>query len=155
MVWPSGPMVEGMSGLRKLAKERSEAEAGAQNISSSDCSACGSLALLKARPRGEAVAGPRVFVPRVFSEDEVLLRLVGRSVAGAEVRKVSSSACFARGFLLPVNSRPGKRSQGTTSALSSARLCAIAHFAGLFRASAAPCDLLRFGMQRWSWSHPL
>jgi len=98
-------MVEGMSGLRKLAKERSEAEAGAQK-SSSDCSACGSPALVKARPRGEAVAGPRVFGAKGFSEGEFLLRLGGRSVGVAEVREVSSSACFVRGFLLPVNLWP-------------------------------------------------
>lgn len=107
MAWPSGPIVEGMSGLRKLAKERSEAEAGAQNISSSDCSGAAVLAPSNPRSGDEAAAGRRVFGPKVFLGGDVLLRLEGRSVGVAGARKVSSSSeCSGRGLLLPVNPRP-------------------------------------------------
>ena len=109
MVWPSGPMVEGMSGLRKLAKERSEGEAGAQNISSSDCSSWGFLALLNPRSGVESAADLRVFGPKVFSGGDFLLRLGGRSgdEAGARLGSSSNSHRSARGFLLPVKPRPG------------------------------------------------
>ncbi len=109
MAWPSGPMVEGMSGLRKLAKERSVAEAGAQNISSSDCSSWGFLALLKPRSGEASAAVLRVFGPKVFSGPDFLLRLGGRSgdEAGARQGSSSNSHLPARGFLLPVKPRPG------------------------------------------------
>ena len=109
MAWPSGPMVEGMSGLRKLAKERSEAEAGAQNFCSSDCSSWGFLALLNPRSGEESAAVLRVFGPKVFSGPDFLLRLGGRSGAEAGFRQGSSSnsQLSGRGLLLPVNPRPG------------------------------------------------
>ncbi len=109
MAWPSGPMVEGMSGLRKLAKERSVAEAGAQNFCSSDCSSWGFLALLNPRSGEESAAVLRVFGPKVFSGPDFLLRLGGRSGAEAGFRQGSSSnsQLSVRGFLLPVNPRPG------------------------------------------------
>jgi len=109
MVWPSGPMVDGMSGLRKLAKERSESEAGAQNFCSSDCSSWGLLALLNPRSGEESAAVLRVFGPKVFSGPDFLLRLGGRSGAEAGFRQGSSSnsQLSGRGLLLPVNPRPG------------------------------------------------
>ena len=98
-----------MSGLRKLAKERSEGEAGAQNISSSDCSSWGFLALLNPRSGVESAADLRVFGPKVFSGGDFLLRLGGRSGAEADFRQGSSSnsQLSGRGLLLPVNPRPG------------------------------------------------
>ncbi len=109
MAWPSGPMVEGMSGLRKLAKERSVAEAGAQNFCSSDCSSWGVLALLNPRSGAESAPDLRVFGPKVFSGPDFLLRLGGRSGAEAGFRQGSSSnsQLSGRGLLLPVNPRPG------------------------------------------------
>ena len=109
MAWPSGPMVEGMSGLRKLAKERSVGQAGAQNFCSSDCSSWGFRALLNPRSGEESAAVLRVFGPKVFSGPDFLLRLGLRSGAEAGFRQGSSSnsQLSGRGLLEPVNPRPG------------------------------------------------
>ncbi|OGQ88520.1 MAG: hypothetical protein A2512_11900 [Deltaproteobacteria bacterium RIFOXYD12_FULL_56_24] len=105
MAWPSGPMVEGISGLRKLAKERSEVEAGVQNSSSSDFSGCGVLLRVKPCSGGEAAPRLRDFLGDGFSGGDFLLGPGCRSLGMAEVRKAPSAACFGRDLLLPVNSR--------------------------------------------------
>jgi hypothetical protein len=94
-----------MSGLRKVAKERSLGSAGAQNISSSDLSGCDFPALLNPRSGEESAADLRVFGPKVFLGADFLLRLGVRSGDEAGARQGSSpnSQLSARGFL----PRPG------------------------------------------------
>lgn len=105
----SGETGAGMSGLRKVAKERSLGSAGAQNISSSDLSGGFFWALLKPRSGEESAPDLRVFGPKVFLGADVLLRLGVRSGDEAGARQGSSpnSQLSARGFLPPVNPRPG------------------------------------------------
>jgi hypothetical protein len=95
-----------MSGLRKLAKERSVGPAGAQKVSSSDISGCDFFGAADARPREEAAAGVRVFLSKGFSGAAFLLACEGRPDALAGVRDGSSSKFSACVFLKPVKARP-------------------------------------------------
>lgn len=102
----SGAAAWGMSGLRKLAKERSVGKAGAQKDSSSEISGCDFLGAAEARPRGEAAPGLRVFLSKGFSGEAFLLACEGRPDALAGVRDGSSSKFSACVFLKPVKARP-------------------------------------------------
>ena len=93
-----------MSGLRKLAKERSVGPAGAQNVSSSEISGCDFLEG-KALPEEDAAAGLRLFLAKGFSGDGFLLPCAGRPVSKAGVRKLSSSDLSKYDFLAPVKAR--------------------------------------------------
>ncbi len=90
-----------MSGLRKLAKERSVGAVGAQNDSSSKVSACGFPPLERAWPRGEA-PGRGGFFPKGYSCGAFPLPVDGRPDVLAGVRDVSSSKFSACVFLKPV-----------------------------------------------------
>ena len=107
MAWPSGPIVEGISGLRKLAKERSEGEATVQKISSSDRSGCGVLLRVKSCSGAETAPRLRDFLGDGFSGGDFFLALGGRSPGVAEVRRIPSAVCLGRDLRLPVNSCSG------------------------------------------------
>jgi hypothetical protein len=95
-----------MSGLRKLAKERSVGPAGAQKVSSSEISGWDFLAKVCARPEEEAAAGRLLFLSKGFSGDGFLLLCNERPVSLADLWTPSSSDLSEYDFLLPVKARP-------------------------------------------------